>query len=157
MATRCGALDPGVLLHLLGPGGISLNEMEDILYHRSGLLGVSGISADSRVLLESGEAGRAREAIDLFTFRSQARLPGSPQRWAGSTPSSLQRALAKTSLSFAKKSVIASAWLGIELDPAANAGNAGTISAASSRIAAFVIPTDEEQVIADETLVVLNG
>ena len=68
MATRCGALDPGVLLHLLGPAGHSLAAVNDILYYKSGLLGLSGISPDSRDLLASDRA-EAREAIDVFTFR----------------------------------------------------------------------------------------
>jgi acetate kinase len=68
MATRCGALDPGVLLHLLGPAGRSLAEVNDILYNKSGLLGLSGISPDSRDLLASDRT-EAREAIDVFTFR----------------------------------------------------------------------------------------
>ena len=156
MATRCGALDPGVLLHLLGPGGISLNEMEDILYHRSGLLGVSGISADSRVLLESGEP-RAREAIDLFTFRIAGEVARLAATLGGLDAIVFTAGIGENQPVIRQKICDCLAWLGIELDPAANAGNAGAISAASSRVAAFVIPTDEEQVIADETLGVLNG
>ena len=68
MATRCGALDPGVLIHLLKERRLSIGALEDMLYHRSGLLGVSGISADSRDLIESA-APEAHEALDLFAFR----------------------------------------------------------------------------------------
>ena len=68
MATRCGALDPGVVIHLLKERGLSIEAVEDMLYHRSGLLGVSGISADSRDLIGS-DAPEAREALDLFAFR----------------------------------------------------------------------------------------
>ena len=68
MATRCGALDAGVLLHLLGPLGRSPAEISDTLYHKSGLLGISGISADARELLASDRL-EARQAIEAFTFR----------------------------------------------------------------------------------------
>lgn len=155
MATRCGALDPGVLLHLLGPGGKSLHEMEDILYHRSGLLGVSGISADSRALLASAEP-LAHEAIDLFTFRIAGEFARLAATLGGLDAMVFTAGIGENQPLIRQEICDRLAWLGVELDPTANAGNAATISTASSRIAVFVIPTDEEQVIADETLAVLN-
>lgn len=154
MATRSGALDPGVLLHLLGPGGQSLAAVDDLLYHRSGLLGVSGISADSRALLASGHP-HAGEAIALFAFR----IAGEVARLA-TTLGGLDAIVFTAGIGEHQPAVRAAivghlAWLGLEIDAKANAGNAFAISAPASRIAAFVIPTDEEQVIADEALALL--
>jgi acetate kinase len=148
-------LDPGVLLHLLGPVGRSLAEIEDILYHKSGLLGVSGISADSRELLESNRP-EARAAIELFTFR----IAGEIARLAA-TLGGLDGVVFTAGIGEHQPPIRAAirkrlAWLGLELDATAKDANAETISTATSRIAAFVIPTDEEQVIADEALFVLN-
>ncbi|ARQ00539.1 acetate/propionate family kinase [Pseudorhodoplanes sinuspersici] len=156
MATRCGTLDPGVLLHLLGPGGKSLHEMEDILYHRSGLLGVSGISADSRVLLASNEP-LAREAIDLFTFRIAGEVARLTATLGGLDAIVFTAGIGENQPLIREKICDRLGWLGIALDPKANAGNAKTVSTISSRVTALVIPTDEEQVIADEALFVLNG
>ncbi len=155
MATRCGALDPGVLLYLLGPAGRSLVELEDILYHKSGLLGASGISADSRELLTC-DRPQAREAIDLFTFR----VAGEIARLAA-TLVGLDAVVFTAGIGEHQPPIRAGicqrlAWLGLEIDAAANNANAEKISTAASRITAFVIPTDEEQVIADEALSVLS-
>jgi acetate kinase len=151
MATRCGALDPGVLLHLLGQEGLALREMEVLLYHKSGLLGVSGISADSRDLLES-DAPEAKEAIDLFTLR----ISGEVARLAN-TLGGLDAVVFTAGVGENQPKVRAGVcgrlgWLGLDLDPIANAANAVLISTPESRMAAFVIPTDEEQVIAEETV-----
>lgn len=150
MATRCGALDPGVLLHLMGSEGQTLAELEDLLYHKSGLLGLSGISADSRDLLGSN-ALEAKEAIDLFTFR----IAGEVARIA-STLGGLDAVVFTAGIGENQPLVRASVsnwlgWLGLDLNTAANAGNATLVSNPDSRIAAFVIATDEEQVIAEET------
>ncbi|TDR89721.1 acetate/propionate family kinase [Enterovirga rhinocerotis] len=155
MATRCGALDPGVLLHLLGAGGRSLAEVEDLLYHRSGLLGLSGISADSRRLLESAEPA-AKEAIDLFTLR----IAGEVARLAA-TLGGLDALVFTAGIGEHQPAIRAAicdrlAWLGLDLDPQANAGNAQTITRPGSRVAAVVIPTDEEQVIAEEAWTALG-
>lgn len=155
MATRCGALDPGVLLHLMGREGQPLKEVEDLLYHKSGLLGVSGVSADSRDLLCS-DAPEAKEAIDLFTFR----IAGEIARLA-TTLGGLDAVVFTAGVGENQPAIRAGAcqrldWLGLDLDPTANAANATLISSPKSRIAAFVIATDEEQVIAEETLSILG-
>lgn len=156
MATRCGALDPGVLLYLLGPAGHTLADVEDILYHKSGLIGVSGISADSRELLAS-DRPEARDAINLFTFR----IAGEIARLAA-TLGGLDAVVFTAGIGENQPQIRAGigkhlTWLGLNLDVAANAANAEKIGAASSSIAAFVIPTDEEQIIADEAVSVLTG
>jgi acetate kinase len=155
MATRCGALDPGVLLHLLGHEGQTPGELQDLLYNKSGLLGVSGISADSRDLLRS-DAPEAKEAIDLFTFR----IAGEIARLTA-TLSGLDAIVFTAGVGENQPAVRAGVcdrlgWLGLDLDPAANAANATLISRPQSRIAAFVIATDEEQVIAEETVSILD-
>ena len=155
MATRCGALDPGVLLHLLGPAGRSLAEVNDILYNKSGLLGLSGISPDSRDLLASDRT-EAREAIDVFTFR----IAGEVARLA-TTLGGLNGIVFTAGIGEHQPQIRAAVcerltWLGLEIDVTANTRNEEKISNASSRIAAFVIPTDEEQVIADEAFFILK-
>jgi len=149
MATRCGALDPGVLLHLIAGRNYGAKELEDLLYRRSGLLGVSGISADSRDLLES-DRPEARQALDLFTFR----IAGEAARLAA-TLGGLDAIVFTAGIGENQPQIRAAvaarlAWLGLALDEAANAANAPRISGSESRVAAFVIATDEERVIADE-------
>lgn len=155
MATRCGALDPGVLLHFLGPMGRSLAEVEDILYHRSGLLGVSGISADSRKLLES-DAAAAKEALELFTFRIAGEIARLSATLGGLDAIVFTAGIGEHQPAIRSAVAARLGWLGLALDEAANAANAETINAAGARIAALVIPTNEEQVIADEALQTLG-
>ncbi|CAM5767813.1 acetate/propionate family kinase [Bosea minatitlanensis] len=155
MATRCGALDPGVLLHLLGQGGYDAARLEDLLYRRSGLLGVSGISADSRDLLDS-DRPEAREALDLFCFR----IAGEIARLAA-TLGGLDAVVFTAGIGEHQppiRAAVASrlAWLGLALDESANAANAVRISRSDARIAAFAIPTDEEAVIAEDALALVE-
>ncbi len=156
MATRCGALDPGVLLHLMGQKAMPLAAVEDLLYHRSGLLGVSGISADSRVLLDSRDA-RAEEAITLFCFRIAGEIGRLAVTLGGLDGVVFTAGIGENQPRIRAEVCARLAWLGLALDMGANASNAPRISTEDSRIAAFVIPTDEEQVIADETLAVIGG
>lgn len=154
MATRCGAIDPGVLLHLMMQKGMTSPQIEDLLYRRSGLLGVSGISADSRELLES-EAPEAAEALELFTFR----IAGEVARLA-TTLGGLDAIVFTAGIGENQPRIRAAVakrleWLGLTLDDAANATNARIVSMETSRVSAFVIPTDEERVIADEALSIL--
>lgn len=149
MATRCGALDPGVLLHLLGPMGWSLRQVERMLYHESGLLGVSGIDADTRELLDS-DRPEAAEAIGLFCLR----IAGEAARLAA-TMGGIDALVFTGGIGEHQPRIRAMvaerlAWLGLVLDDNANAGNAPCISSTASRVAAFVIPADEERVIAEE-------
>lgn len=154
MATRCGALDPGVLLHLMMQKGMDGPQIEDLLYRRSGLLGVSGISADSRELLDS-PAPEAAEALDLFTFR----IAGEVARLAA-TLGGLDALVFTAGIGEHQPRIRAAVtkrldWLGLELDAVANAADARIVSADTSRVSVLVIPTDEERVIADEALSIL--
>ncbi|RFB89045.1 acetate kinase [Rhizobium leguminosarum bv. trifolii] len=155
MATRPGALDPGVILHLAGERKQSFEEIEDLLYHRSGLLGISGISADTRDLLNDSRP-EARQAIDLFTLR----IAGEIGRMAA-TLGGLDAVVFTAGIGEHQPEIRAGvakrlSWLGLSIDEQANSANALTISTGESRIAAHVIATDEEQVIADEALSILG-
>jgi len=156
MATRCGALDAGVVLHFMQQEGLSAAAIEKILYEQSGLLGVSGISADSRELAASTRP-EAREALDLFAFR----IAGEAARLA-TTLGGLDCLLFTAGIGEHQPQVRAAvcarlAWIGVELDDQANAANATIISAASSRVTVLVLATDEEQIIADEAVSILHG
>lgn len=149
MATRSGALDPGVILHLMGPLGLTLEQVETMLYRESGLLGVSGIAADSRELMAS-DRPEAAEALALFCHR----IAGEVARLA-TTLHGLDALVFTAGIGENQPEIRAMVaeqlgWLGLELDPAANAANARQISTADSRITALVIPTDEESIIAEE-------
>ena len=155
MATRCGALDAGVVLHLLERQGLSAREVEGMLYEKSGLLGVSGISADSRELLASHRP-EAREALELFAFR----IAGEAARLA-TTLGGLDGLVFTAGIGEHQPETRAAvcerlAWLGVELDAQANNGNARVISSARSQVSVLVLPTDEEQIIADEAVSVLH-
>lgn len=156
MATRCGALDAGVVLYLLGQRLYSLTDLEAMLYHESGLLGVSGISADTRELLAS-RLPQAREALDLFVFR----IAGEVARLAASVGG--LDALVFTGGIGEHQPEIRQAvcerleWLGLRIEAQSNARNAEVINDDTSRIAVLVIATDEEQVIAQEAVSVLHS
>jgi acetate kinase len=155
MATRCGALDPGAVLHFIMQKGMSPADVEDLLYRRSGLLGISGISADSRELIESA-APEAAEALELFCFR----IAGEIARLAA-TLGGLDAVVFTAGVGENQPPVRAAVarrlgWLGLELDEAANVVNARSIGAAGARVKILVIATDEESVIADEALSVLQ-
>ena len=155
MATRPGALDPGVLIHLL-KSGLSVEALEDLLYHRSGLLGVSGLSADSRDLLASA-APEAREALDLFTFRIAREVAALATTLGGLDGLVFTAGIGEHQPQVRQAVCHHLAWLGVMIDTDANAGNDMRIEARGSRIAVFVLPTDEEQVIAQEACQVLDG
>jgi acetate kinase len=156
MATRCGALDPGVLLHMLEVEQQTPAQLADVLYHRSGLLGVSGLSADSRELLQSEEP-EAREAIELFTFRIAGEVARLATTLGGIDALVFTAGVGENQPSIRADVCAHLMWLGVDLDPAANAVNAAVISSPASRIAVLVVPTDEEQVIADEAHHVLGS
>lgn len=154
MATRPGALDPGVLLHFLGPLEKSMNEVEDMLYHKSGLLGVSGLSGDTRELIEDGGED-AREAIGLFTFRIAGEIGRLATTLGGLDGLIFTAGIGENQPKIRAEIADRLLWLGAELDEQANRRNALTINSPASRIAIHVIPTDEEQMIAEECLSVL--
>lgn len=157
MATRCGALDPGVLLHLQQQLGKSVNEVEDILYHQSGLKGVSGgLSADCRELQASDDP-RAKEALDLFALRIAGEMGRLSMSIGGLDAIVFTAGIGENDAKLRAAVSRHLGWMGLEISEDANAANAACISAETSRVKAYVIPTNEERVIADETLSVAGA
>ncbi|MGK9164868.1 acetate/propionate family kinase [Inquilinus limosus] len=152
MATRPGALDAGVLLHLLGPGGMRVEEVSDLLYRRSGLLGLSGISGDTRELLTSDDP-RAREAIDIFAFRIAQAAAALAVTLGGLDAIVFTAGIGEHQPEIRARICRRLGPLGVRI---AEGDGPGRIDAPGSAVAVLVIPTDEEQVVADEALRVLS-
>ncbi|SLN66176.1 acetate/propionate family kinase [Oceanibacterium hippocampi] len=150
MGRRPGALDPGVVLHLLRDRGMSLDEVSDLLNLRSGLLGVSELSDDMRDLFASDDP-RAREAVDLFAYRAISEIGALAAVLGGIDGLVFTAGIGEKAGAVRKRIAAGLGWLGLRLDDDANDANAIRISAPGSAIAAFVIPTDEESVIASDT------
>jgi acetate kinase len=149
MGSRCGALDPGVLIYLMRQG-MDASALEDMLYSRAGLLGVSGISADMRVLLTSKSA-EASNAVDLFVFRAAREAAALISSMGGVDAIVFTAGIGENSPDIRRRICERLAWLGLALDPAANLENRLAIHATSSRVRVWVLPTDEEQMIAHHT------
>ena len=154
MATRCGTLDPGILIHLVKERGLSIEAIEDMLYHRSGLLGISGISADTRELIAS-VAPEAREALDLFTFRIAREIAALATALGGLDGIVFTGGVGEHQPPIRDAVCGHLAWLGVAVNDAANSQNSTRIDASGSPIPVFIVPTDEEQVIADEARSIL--
>ncbi len=155
MGTRCGAIDPGVLLYLMDEHGMDARALEDLLYHRSGLLGVSGLSSDMRALLASEDAN-AREAVDLFVYRIARELGSMAAALGGLDALIFTGGIGENAAPVRARVCRDAAWLGVALDDAANARGGPRISVQGSRVAAFVVATDENLMIARHTASVLG-
>jgi acetate kinase len=147
MSTRCGAIDPGVLLYLLGPGRLDRAEVEDLLYRRSGLAAVSGFDGDMRRLL-ANDAPASRAAIDLFVYRVAKDVGTLAAVLGGLDAIVFSAGIGEHSPEIRARICEHLSWLGIELDSEANAASAQRISTLRSSISAWVIATDEEQTLA---------
>jgi acetate kinase len=150
MATRSGAVDPGALLHLLREG-MDADAIEDLLYDRSGLYGISGISSDMKTLLAS-PAPEAREAVAFFCYRVAREIGSLAVALGGFDALVFTAGVGERAAPVRAEICAQLAWLGLELDADANARARTCISRASSRVSAWVVPTDEESVIARHTL-----
>jgi acetate kinase len=150
MGTRCGALDPGVLLYLLQSGRYDAEQLADLLYNDSGLLGVSGLSDDLRAL-ETSTDPRAREAIELFAYRAARELGSMAAAIGGLDVLVFSAGIGERSATMRAQICERARWLGVELDSNANMQHRSKISSAASSVDVFVIPTDEEIVIARAT------
>src|SRR5262247_1684211 len=156
MGTRCGSLDPGVMLYLMDELQMDARAIEKLIYQQSGLLGVSGTSSDMRTLQASADPA-AKAAIDLFIYRIGRELGSLAAALGGLDAVVFTGGIGEHAAPVRERVCRRAAWLGIELDAAANAAGGPRISAVSSRTAAWVIPTDEELVIARHTRDVLAG
>lgn len=156
MGTRCGALDPGVLLYLMDEHGLDARGIEKLLYQQSGLLGVSGVSSDMRTLLEC-EAGepRAAEAVALFVYRISRELGSLAAALGGLETLVFTGGIGEHSRQIRARVCRDASWLGLELDQEANDAGGPRISTPDSRVAAWVLPTNEELMIARHTQRVL--
>ncbi|OWU86056.1 acetate kinase [Oceanicola sp. 22II-s10i] len=147
MGTRSGQIDPGVLLYLLDQEGMTTAEVADMLYTRSGLLGLSGLSHDMRTLLAS-DAPEARQAIDYFTFRIRRELGGLAAALKGLDALVFTGGIGENAAPIRAEVCAALDWIGVEIDTEANAANGPVISMPDAKVRVLVIPTDEELVIA---------
>lgn len=154
MGTRCGAIDPGVLLYLMNEG-LDLQGLEKLLYYESGLLGVSGTSSDVRTLLSSSEAAAA-EALDLFVYRCGRELGSLTAALSGIDSLVFTGGIGENAAPIRARICRYAQWLGLELDEKANARGGPLITRAGSRVTAWVIPTNEELMIALHTRKVLS-
>ncbi len=150
MGTRTGALDPGVILYLMDQRGMDARAIEKLIYNQSGLLGVSGISSDMRTLLASADP-RAKTAIDLYCYRIRRELGSLAAALGGLDAIVFTAGIGENSAEIRARVCRDAAWLGVELDSAANARGGPRISAAASRVSAWAIPTNEELMIARHT------
>jgi acetate kinase len=156
MGTRCGQLDPGVVVYLLTQKGWTGEEVEGLLYRDAGLRGLSGISNDVRDLLAS-DAPAAHRTLDYFVYRIGRELGSLAAALGGIDALVLTAGIGENSPEIRARICVGAAWLGVRLDERANRVGGPRISAADSRVPVWVIPTDEERMIAEHTLTVVTG
>jgi acetate kinase len=156
MGTRPGQLDPGVVLYLIGQKGMSTAEIQHLFYHECGLKGLSGISNDVRALAES-KSPRAIFAIDYLVYRASLYAGMLAAALGGVDAFVFTAGIGENAPDIRARIVRKLAWLGAVLDPAANAAHARLISQTNSRVGLYVLPTDEEAMIARHTLSLLQG
>jgi acetate kinase len=150
MGTRCGNVDPGVILYVMDEMGMDTRAVEKLIYQQSGLLGVSGISSDMRTLQES-DSPQAKAAIDLFAYRIGRELGSLAAALGGLDAIVFTGGIGENSRSLRQRVCNDAAWLGVKMDPQANERNGLCISTRDSRVSAWVIPTNEELMIARHT------
>ena len=156
MGTRTGSLDPGVVLYLMDQRSMDARAIEKLLYHQSGLLGVSGISSDMRTLLESDEP-RARLAIDLYCFRIRREIGALAAVLGGVDALVFTAGIGENSAAIRARVLDDAAWLGVERDPAANDAGGPLLTTPGSRVLGLTLPTNEELMIAEHTRSVIRS
>ncbi len=147
MGRRCGTLDPGVVLYLAQQKGMSIEAISTMLYHDSGLFGISGLSDDMRTLL-ANEAPQAAEAIALFTYRCAREIGSLTAALGGLDALVFTAGIGEHAPEIRRQICELSTWLGVNIDTAANLAGAPRISGAGSKVTCWVIPTDEDLMIA---------
>ena len=155
MGTRCGAIDPGVLIYLMDEHRMDARALESLVYKKSGLLGVSGISSDMRTLRASDDP-RAREAIDLFIYRIVREIGSLSAALGGLDGLVFTGGIGQRDIKTRREVIAGCDWLGAVVDEKANEIGTGRIDARSSRIPIWVLPTDEESVIARHTAALVD-
>lgn len=156
MGTRCGALDPGIILHLLQQKHMSPQAVADLLYHQSGMLGLSGISSDFRDLLASDEP-RAKFALDVFYHNAARQIASLAAALGGLDAIVFTAGIGENAAPVRRAICNSCAWLGVELDDDTNRDQQTRISTAASRVAAFTIKTNENLMIARHTLALIEA
>lgn len=158
MGTRCGAVDPGVLIYLMDEHGLDARELEAMLYKQSGLLGLSGVSSDMRQLLAS-DAPRARFAIDVFVHRVAREIGALAAEMGGLDGLVFTAGIGEHAAEIRRRVMSRCLWLGVSAQDAANREGPAErrISTVDSRCEAWVIPTDEELMMARHTFRLLAG
>jgi acetate kinase len=151
MGTRCGNIDPGVLLYLIDRHNMDARALEQLLYHQSGLLGVSGISNDMRTLLASDDP-RAQQAIELFVYRAGREIGSLAAALGGLDALVFTGGIGEHSAEIRAKICHQTAWLGLNLDDSANEATATCVSTQNSKLSVWIVPTDENLMIARHTL-----
>lgn len=154
MGCRCGSLDPGVVLYLIEQKGMSAAQVSELLYHQSGLLGVSGISDDMRTLLAS-DAPSAAEAVALFVYRIGREIGSLAAAMGGVDALVFTAGIGEHAPEIRQRVCEAAAWLGVALDERANTAGGPRLTHPNSRVSAWMIPTDEDLMIARHTWDVL--
>ena len=155
MGTRSGTIDPGVLIWLMDSRGMGARDLESLLYHRSGLLGVSGISSDMRTLLASDDP-RAKAAVELFCYRAGRELGSLVATLGGLDALVFTGGIGEHAAPIRAAIVRGAGWLGLTLDEAANAAGKRRVTTDTSKVPAYVVPTDEELMIARHVRSVLG-
>ena len=150
MATRSGAVDPGVLIHLMATDGLDAAGIEDLLYNRSGLLGLSGTTADMRALLESKTA-EAEDAVTYYCYRIAREIGSLAAAMGGVDAIAFTGGIGENAPAIRERICTDAAWLGVGLDNAANAAGGPRLSPEGTTTSAWIIPADEEGVIARMT------
>lgn len=156
MGTRCGTIDPGVLLYLQQHENMSVEEVQHLLYHESGLFGVSGTSADMRTLLASGEIA-AREAVDLFIFRAAQAVAMMATTLGGLDCLVFTGGIGEHAKEIRGAIGERLAWMGVRIDAAGNDAARGRINGSDSAVDVFVVPTNEEMTIARHCAALVRG
>jgi acetate kinase len=150
MGSRCGNLDPGVVLYLIQEEGMTTPAVSDLLYHSSGLLGVSGVSDDMRTLLASDDP-HAANAVALFVYRIGRELGSLAAALGGLDALVFTAGIGEHSPEIRRRACEQAAWLGVHFDDAANTAGGPRIAIIGSRASAWIIPTDEDLMIARHT------
>lgn len=156
MSTRCGSLDPGVVLHLLHAKAMSVEAVTDLLYHRSGLMGLSGLSGDMVTLLASREP-HARQALDVYVYRIAREIGSLAAALGGLDTIVFTAGVGENAAPIRSRVAQLCGWLGVRLDEPSNLANARRISRPGSTVEVLVIPTDEQIVIARGLVSLLDG